>query len=168
VTVPVDSLLNLPSGTDVLLDANILIYALGGRSQQCLGLLNRCAVEDVTGITTIEVVGDVCHRLMLAEAFATGAITKETAKQLKARPQVISGLTKYWTQTEGIFDLNLLVLALEESRLRTQGTRALYGLLTKDSLIVAAAQDLGIECLASNDPDFERVPWLTLYKPSDV
>ena len=56
----VDPLGNLPADTDIFLDANIFIYALGGQSQQCLDLF-RCVREEVCGVTTIEVINEVTH-----------------------------------------------------------------------------------------------------------
>jgi predicted nucleic acid-binding protein len=52
--VAVESLPKLPAGIDIFLDANVFIYAFGGRSKQCLELLFRCAREEVYGVTTIE------------------------------------------------------------------------------------------------------------------
>jgi predicted nucleic acid-binding protein len=91
--VAVDSLANLPAGIDIFLDANIFIYAFGGQSQQCLDILLRCAREEVYGITTIEVINEVTHRLMLAEAIATGVIRRERAQDLKGKTDAIRQLT---------------------------------------------------------------------------
>jgi hypothetical protein len=59
----VDRLANLPAGADAFLDANI--YTLGGQSNECRDLLRRGATEEVFGITTLEVIDEVTHRLML-------------------------------------------------------------------------------------------------------
>lgn len=40
-----------------------------------------------------------------------------------------------------------------------------YGLLTNDALVVAAMQRSGVAALASNDPDFQTVETITLYRP---
>jgi len=165
----VDSLSNLPNGTDVLLDANVFIYAFGGQSEQCQYLLTRCAHEEVYGITTLEVINEVTHRMMLAEAVATGVVTRESARDLRGRFEAIKGLTQYWAQTARIFSLNILILEPDEPRLhRAQTMRALHGLLTNDSLMLAAMDEYGIACLASRDDDFDHVPGLTVYKPTDL
>lgn len=39
------------------------------------------------------------------------------------------------------------------------------GLLTNDSAVVAIMQTSGLTKLASNDPDFDRVPGITRYAP---
>jgi predicted nucleic acid-binding protein len=39
------------------------------------------------------------------------------------------------------------------------------GLLSNDALIVAVMQANGLSKLASSDQDFDRIPWLSRYKP---
>ena len=41
-----------------------------------------------------------------------------------------------------------------------------YGLLSGDALVVAMMQHHGLVNLASNDVDFDRVPWITRYAPA--
>ena len=167
--MPQDTLPNLPQGIDVLLDANIFIYAFGKQSQQCNDLLARCAREEVFGITTLEVINEVTHRMMLMEAVATGVIARTSARDLRGKPQAIRGLTQYWTQASHIFGLNLLILNSDELRLhQAQSIRSGHGLLTNDSLIIAAMEEYGIPYLASRDDDFDHIPDVTVFKPTDL
>jgi predicted nucleic acid-binding protein len=46
--------------------------------------------------------------------------------------------------------------------------RTAHGLLTNDSLVAAAAQQEGIQNLATSDRDFEPIVWLTIYRPVDL
>jgi predicted nucleic acid-binding protein len=46
--------------------------------------------------------------------------------------------------------------------------RERHGLLTNDSLLLAAADSYGITALATRDDDFDEVPWLIVYKPGDI
>jgi predicted nucleic acid-binding protein len=111
----------------------------------------------------------VCHRLMLVEAVAAGAILRTSAMSLKRKPEVVRDLHEYWMRAVSIFDLNLAMIELDERRIRrAQAIRSRHGLLTNDSLIVAAAQDYGVNSLASRDSDFDRIPGLTVFKPTDL
>jgi predicted nucleic acid-binding protein len=167
--VAIDRLPNLPSGADVFLDANVFIYSLSGRSNECRDLLHRCSVEEVFGITTLEVINEVSHRLMLTEAVANGVVTRERATDLKGKWQDITRLTQYWIQTARIFGLNLLILTSDQPRLhRAHTARSRYGLLTNDSLILAAMDEYGIGYLATRDNDFDHISELTVYKPTDI
>lgn len=167
--MPSDVLSSVPQGSDVFLDANIFVYAFGRQSQQCYDLLARCAREEVFGITTLEVINEVTHRMMLAEAVATGVITQANASALKEKQQAVRGLTQYWPQTIHIFEFNLLILSSDQSRLhRAQTVRSSHGLLTNDSLIIAAMDEYGIPCLATRDDDFDHLPGVAVFKPTDL
>jgi len=165
----VDRLANLPAGADVFLDANVFIYSFGGQSNECRDLLRRCATEEIFGVTTLEVINEVTHRLMLAEAVAKGIITRQNAAALKGKWRDVAMLGDYWTLTSRIFGLNILIVASDESRLnRAQIVRSTHGLLTTDSQILAAMNEFEIDCLASRDGDFDHISSLTIYKPSDI
>lgn len=167
--MPVERIENLPAGTHVFLDANIFVYAFLGHSNQCRDLLARCATERVFGITTLDVVNEVTHRMMLAEALGSGVIKRDSVRELRGKWREIAKLTSYWRQTAGIFALNILVLTSDEGRLhRAQTMRSRHGLLTNDSLIVGTMDEYGISCLASRDDDFDHVSSLTIYKPTDI
>ena len=65
--------------------------------------------------------------------------------------------------------MNILLVTTDEARLhRAQTIRARHGLLTNDSLIVAAMEEFGIHNLATRDADFDHVSELTVYKPTDI
>jgi predicted nucleic acid-binding protein len=159
----------LPSGRLVFLDANILIYGLLAESEQCLELMERCRAEEVAGVTSAEAIAEVCHRLMLKEAVDTGLISKPAAYALKAKRNAIRRLRRYWELTERAFKLNLVILSCDETRHRTaQQVRQRFGLLTNDSLVVAACLERAIRFIATRDGDFDRVSELTVYKPTDI
>ena len=99
----IDRLSNLPNGADVFLDANVFIYSFSGRSNECRDLLHRCSVEEVFGITTLEVINEVSHRLMLTEAVASGVVTKERATDLKGKWRDITRLTQSGQRTARSF-----------------------------------------------------------------
>jgi predicted nucleic acid-binding protein len=101
-------------------------------------LLGRCATEQVFGITSLDVVNEVTHRMMLAEALGNGVIKRDRVRDLRGKWREIASLAEYWAQTSTMFALNILVLPSHEARLhRAHSVRARYGLLTNDSLIVA-------------------------------
>ncbi len=160
---------DLPANSRVLIDANIFIYAASGRSQECDALLERCSRQEVQGITTFEVLAESCHRLMIDETATARLLTRPSASELRSRPDVVSRLSDYWTHVSHFLSLNILRLPLDEGRFRdAQPLRQAHGLLTNDSLLLAAAIRYAISHLATNDADFERVPWLTVYKPGDI
>lgn len=167
--MPTAALGDIHAGSDVFLDANVFVHALLGQSAQCRQLLERCAHEEVFGVTSLDVVVEATHRLMLAEAHAKGLITRQSASKLKEKPQDIRSLGAYWTQAESILNLNIMVLDTDEDDIRrAQTVRSSHGLLTRDSVLVAIMWEYGLASLASRDHDFDRVPGLVRYEPTDV
>ncbi|HEU4637914.1 MAG TPA: PIN domain-containing protein [Candidatus Binatia bacterium] len=60
-------------------------------------------------------------------------------------------------------------LPSDEARLyRAQSVRSRYGLLTNDSLILAAMEENGVDSLATRDSDFDHISNLKIYKPTDI
>lgn len=164
--MPVQSLTNIPAGLRVVVDANIFVYATHGTSNYCGNFLERCAKEEVRGVTTFEALAEVNHRLMLQDAVAAGIIQRSNSGNLRRQRKSIANLTRYWPSVAKIFNMNLTILELDEARFRrAQVMRERHALLTNDSLILAAADGYGVTALATRDDDFDDVPWLTVYKP---
>jgi predicted nucleic acid-binding protein len=44
----------------------------------------------------------------------------------------------------------------------------MHGLLTNDSLLLAAAIRAAVSMIASSDPHFDRIPEVTVYRPTDI
>lgn len=163
------SLSTLPAGSEVLFDANVLIYGLLGRSRQCEAAMRRCASGDVSGFTTVDALADVSHRLMLHEAFNKGLITRQNAASLKGKPAAVTNLSEYWLLLDTVRTNRIAILPFDEYRFqRAHAVRQREGLLTNDSILLAAADVFGIASLATNDADFDAVPWITVYKPTDL
>lgn len=167
--MPVQPLPTVPNGTNLFLDANILIYGLSGQSQQCRDLLARCSREEVTGICMHQVVNDATHRMMLAEAFAKGLVAKAQAKAVAGKCEVIRQLTVYWQDTLRLLSMNFLMLNLDERIVRgAEAERQSGCLLTDDSMIISCMRNWGISVLATNDNGFQNVPGIAIYEPTDM
>jgi predicted nucleic acid-binding protein len=160
---------SLRSHSFIFIDANIFVYGLSGQSAQCRQFLDRCLREEVTGITLLETVNEVTHRLMVAEALSKGLITRGTAKRLREHFGLIPGLADYWRNIERLLALNLLFVPVNEPILRgAHSERQAAGLLTNDSMIVSCMREYGVSFLATNDEDFGRVVGITIFKPGDL
>jgi predicted nucleic acid-binding protein len=159
---------SVPAGSDVLIDANIFVYGLTAQSGQCKALLERCSREEVTGTTIFEVVHEATHQFMLAEATAKAG-QRRNAKYLSQHPNEVQGLTQYWANTLRLLSLNILFLPMEEPIItRAQSERVSAGLLTTDSVIVAAMREYGLTRIATNDRQFGSVPGISVYAPTDI
>lgn len=161
---------SLKKGDIIFIDANIFIYNFGAQSVECKELLLRCAKGDLTGYTLTSVLLEVLHRLMIAEAIERGYITdKSPLKKLRENPEIIKKLTTYIQNVEKIGEMNINVVSLTHELIKKSAKiRQSEGLLTNDSIIVAAIKDLGLSNLGTNDSDFDDIKWLNIFKPSDL
>jgi len=158
------------SGTRVFVDAPIFIYHFTGVSAECRGFLERCERSDVKGVTSVVVLAEVTHRLMMIEALSRGLVTAgNIPRKLREKPDLVRQLHLYQEQAERIPLMGLQVVPLDlKMLLRSADVRRQRGLLTNDSLVATAAREQGINAVASADADFERVPELTLFQPRDL
>lgn len=161
----------VPDGSDVLIDANIFVYGLTNQSKQCKNFLTRCSNEQVFGITLFEVINNATHTFMLAEARDKGlfAAPEKARRFLEKNPAEVKKLTAYWTNTERLLALNLILLPCEEQIVRgAQAVRIASGFLTNDSVIVATMQEYGISKIATHDAMFDTVVGLSVFRPNDI
>ena len=56
------------SGSDLFIDSNIFIHHFTGASEECSNLLARCEEGETNGLTSVNVLLEVLHRLMMVEA----------------------------------------------------------------------------------------------------
>jgi predicted nucleic acid-binding protein len=167
-------LADLPTGSDIVIDSNILIYARGRLSAECENLLKRCArMEFVPAIATITL-AEFCHRQMVYEAQAATALGSNPARRLASRPELVRTLTKYSAHVQELLNAGIRILTIESAdfaaALKIQKD---FGLLTNDSLIAATAIRQGIRSssrqtqistashcsISTNPPTFESPPF---------
>lgn len=167
--MPLHALSTIPNGSNVFLDANVLIYGLGAGSAECVALLRRCAQEEVVDITSFHIISEVTHRLMIEEAKSKGLAGTQARKTLNDHPDRVRKLIDYWKDIERLLSINLLILTVDEEIIRdAQRERAAYGLLNNDSLTIACMRLCGISMLASRDIGFEHVSNIAVFAPTDV
>jgi len=163
------TLAEIPAGTAVLLDANVLIYARRGLSAEARRLLERIALQEIVGAITTIILAEFCHRRMMQEAQSLGLARHQPARELATHPEVVCQLSRYADDVEDLLAGQLRLLTIEpvDFRLALELQRH-HGLLTNDSLNAACALRSGLSQIATADPHFERVPALTVFRPADV
>src|SRR5271168_1254719 len=70
--MPIADLASIPNGSEIFIDSNIFVYGLSGRSAQCHALLQKVSLAEITAVTSYHVVGEVTHKLMLADSRQRG------------------------------------------------------------------------------------------------
>jgi predicted nucleic acid-binding protein len=162
---------DIPEQAAVLLDANIVVYALYPQAQfhsVCADLLERGARRELALHLVVNAAAEVIHRVMLLEVMAQGTFQHglDAVTHLKQHPQAVQQLTRYKTVLRDLGRARINILSLTYRDLHaSRHYRETYGLLTNDSLIVAAMQRERINYLATNDSDFERIPNIAVRLP---
>jgi predicted nucleic acid-binding protein len=105
---------------------------------------------------------------MLAEVVERYEIEpKRVVRYLKEHVKLITDLSKTWevmNKLRGLAHLEILEVPEGDLEVALRISRD-YGLLSSDAFHAAAMKRSGLTNIATNDPDFERVDWLTIWKP---
>jgi predicted nucleic acid-binding protein len=151
---------DVPPGADVYIDANVFVYAMLQKSQECLDFIRRCGTE-LHGFSDVKVFHDTMHKLMLAEAGLS-------ASTLRKRPETVKALTKWQKQCSIVRDLPVEWIDLSLSDLDGVPSRTVAtGFLCGDALISVLMNGFGITTIASRDEDFLKAG-LSVFAPTDV
>lgn len=162
---------DIPSGAQVFIDANIFLYpALNDRRFMAASsaFLKRVEAGEVQGFTSVLVLNEVLHQLMKMEIVRSRRITlADAARYLKANPDAIQGLRLAWKGMGQIRAIANLTICEISERLHWKAVEHSknFGLLATDGAHIVVMEANGLTELATNDPDFNRVPWLKLYRP---
>jgi len=161
---------SIPAGASIFVDANSLLYHFAKDPKYgaaCTQLVKRVELHQVQGFASTHVRADVAHRLMTLEAISLkGWPPGGIAARLRKHHVEIPGLSVYRQAIARIPLLGVQVLAITFPMIEAATLLShQHELLTGDALVVAAMRAQGLNNLASNDGDFDRVPGLTRYAP---
>src|SRR5437660_12595837 len=110
-----ESLADLPEGSRILVDANIFIYAADRLSRECTSFLDDCVNQKLYAFTTLEVMTEVVHRLMLEDAVTSGFVSRPRASVLRNRRDVVQQLRGYWRAVSDLMTSNIGLLPTDEA-----------------------------------------------------
>jgi len=165
----------LPAGTHVFVDTNIFYLHFQSKSATCTAFFNRIATGEVTGYVDTEVLSDLIHKLMLAEACAKGLISQQRAVDLKkylaAHRTGIAAMHDHQAQFEDALAIGLKVFPVTKRLLiDTKAERALHGLMTNDSLHLGSMNrhSMSLRNIVTRDGDFGHIIGVTVWEPMDV
>jgi len=168
-------LATLPTHTTVFVDTNIFDLHFRGSSATCTSFIDRIARGEITAYVNTQVLSDLLHKLMLAEAYSKGLTTKPRAVELKKRLKrdrsVAASLVDYQSQFENTLAIGLKVLQITSRLLvDTKTERRSHGLMTTDSIHLGNMNRHSdqIRDIVTYDDDFAHIPNITIWQPMDV
>ncbi|MCK4798694.1 MAG: PIN domain-containing protein [Spirochaetes bacterium] len=160
----------ISQGSEVFIDSNIFIYHFTNSSEECSKFLERCEYREISGFTSVNVLLEVLHRLMMIEVVKKGLLsTPNLVKKINKNPEIIKQLNDYFINTQKIKDMEISIFSMDfTSILSSHSYRFKYGLMVNDSLITATMEREKILNLASNDRTFLAVKNINVFQPSDI
>lgn len=160
----------IKEGAGVFIDANIFIYHFTGVSQECKEFLRECLQKKFIAYTSLNILAEVCHRLMAIEAVSLGMVKpKNPSISLQKNSEIVKKLSVYYTQITNIMSWDIKIISTPDNIfIKSQNYRQRFGLLTNDSFIPVYMEQSGINHLASADKLFKSIPHISLYSPTDI
>jgi predicted nucleic acid-binding protein len=161
----------IPKDTIVYIDANIFIYDAtehANHGKTCKAFLHRLERNELTGITSTLTLNEVLHRLTLIELSEKEAVgPREVLRLIKENPSVLTKASESYRFIEKMHDLTNLELVpySKEVAFLAETLAQTYLLMSNDATHVATMKTHGISDIATNDPDFERVDGITIWRP---
>ncbi|MBI3990361.1 MAG: type II toxin-antitoxin system VapC family toxin [candidate division NC10 bacterium] len=167
------TLSEIPSATEIFIDANIFVYHFSGPTAltpACSAFLRRIEDRDLAGFTSLIVVAEVLHRLMIIEATETLQVeARQVVRYLKEHPTEVRKLTGHLVVPEKIQAIGVHILTPTfDDLLASQEEKLTFGFLTNDAMNLAVMKRHHLTHIATNDPDFARVESLKVWSPSPL
>jgi predicted nucleic acid-binding protein len=162
---------DIAQGATLFIDANVFVYAFSSQSQLSVAsreMLERVDRGEIVGFTSTHVLAETAHRLMTLEACTIHQWPfAGIVQRLRQHRTKLQQLSAYRQGIDAILTSAVKVMAPTPGLvLKAADTCRMHGLLCNDALVVAIMQSIGLTDLASNDADFDRVPWLVRYSPT--
>ena len=162
--------LDMPNGTACFVDANIFYYhivEMPGLSQPSTAFLERVASGEVLGFTSVHVLAEAVHKIMLAKAAAAFALNRTgLVNWLQRHRDRITELRQFRQAAGELLAIGMSIVPADGLILQDAARlSAELGVLTNDALVPALIQRHGLLHLATNDDDFDAAPGLKIWKP---
>ncbi len=159
----------------IFTDTNIFAYHTIGHSRfgdECTAFLDRVEAGDCQAVTTDVVINEVIYFLQIHRGADLLGVWNR--RQIEARIAADATFAaECWQDAEQFMDLidglergGLIVVDVQPRHYRNAcavGKQLQF--VVSDATHIVICQQFGIEHIASNDADFDRVPFLTRWEP---
>jgi predicted nucleic acid-binding protein len=159
------------AGSDIFLDANIFLHIIlenPSHADSCTALLEHIESGQYRGISSIIVLGEVFHRTFISDVVASCRIEPASAPAyIKRHMDLLQKLPRAYESISTIKQMhNIRISDISSNTLdQALAISKKYSLLLNDALHIAVMREHEINCIATYDRDFERVPGIMITKP---
>ncbi len=173
--MPVEDLATVALHSNIFVDTIIFDLHFKSRSIACSALMRRIALGEVNAYVNTQVLSDLLHKSMCAEAFKKSLITSANHQKLKKlfvrdRTSALQ-LTDYQQQVEDVLTFGVKVLRISRKTIiESKHERSSYVLMTGDSLHIHTMTNHSVPLtnIVTDDGDFAHIASLTVWQPQDV
>lgn len=156
---------DIPVEATVFVDANVPLASVFEEQRADLAeeFLLRVENREISAVTSTVVLGEMFHRLLLAETCKLLQVPSYIALQhLKRQPNLFQQLRECWTLINEFLELPLIIHPVDrEVFAKALALSQKYRLFINDATHIALMAEQGIEFLATFDHDLERVDFIT-------
>ncbi len=164
------------SGNDatIFIDANIFLNTVlgsGKQSASCTRFLEEADAGAFLSATSVIVLNEVLHRLLIASVVSSSGIAPESAvHHMKVHPELVRDAGAVWEVMDDIRNIRpMKVYGIPVTTFeRSLSVMREWGLLGNDALHVACMEEHSIGTIATYDRDFSRVSGINIRKPTDI
>lgn len=164
------------SGSDatIFIDANIFLNTImssGKDAAACTRFLEEADAGVFPSATSVIVLNEVLHRLIIASVVSGSGISPESAvHQVKTHPELIRDAGAVWEIMEDIRSIHSMkVYGISPATFeRSLAIMQQWGLLGNDALHIACMEEHAIGIIATYDRDFSRVSGIKIRKPAET
>jgi predicted nucleic acid-binding protein len=154
-------------------DANIFLFTIWSDDLyglSCKEFLNRVEAGELKGCTSVIVLDEVFHRLMLTELYTQFSILpRKASSTIHNQPELLSKLGTCFEDVIALHQISHLTILPIDGELQKRAVQLSqkYQLLPHDALHTACCEKMEIDHIATLDCDFERVDFLTVWTPEE-
>src|SRR5262245_30149862 len=138
------SLSLFPAGGTIFVDANIFLEHLLQGDPICTAFFQRLSRKEIHAVTSVAVIAEVRHRLLLTEAVRRGYVARpqRALEALQTKPSVLRHLESCDTALNALLDATVhrRVSVTPTQFKRAQKLSIRFHLLTNDALHVASVR----------------------------
>jgi hypothetical protein len=159
------------SNVPVFIDANIFLHVVLGTGKEaaaCTRFLEDADAGLFPCATSVIVLNEVLHRLLIASVVRNSGINPESAvRQMKLHPDLVRDAGNVREVMEDIRSIRPMVVygISPQTFERSLAVMQEWGLLGNDALHVACMEEHSIDAIATYDRDFSRVDSISVVRP---
>lgn len=167
------SIRDLPEKTRILIDTNIFLYSIGEHpeySKDCDQFFDRVSEGEIVGITSVIVLNELIHKLMIAEIAEKKEMNPaDVTRYIKNNKKELANLEAYDILEDIGDNYNLEIVNPTQGDFR-RPTKLMKEefLLSNDTLHLSVMKREDVRSIATDDPDFETINNITIWKPSSI